>query len=152
MARSKTRTQPCDRGEALSRLAQAESFVLAAELIDDDSGDATPSVAASLAVLAAVAASDAACCARLGIRARGHSHSEAVELLRTVEPRGADMAKDLQGLLNRKDDSHYGLAFVSASDATRMASLGEAPPRQRSAGRRGVTGGAIATFMTPPSG
>jgi hypothetical protein len=56
MARSKTRTQPCDRGDALSRLAQAESFVLAAELIDDDSGDATPSVAASLAVLAAVEA------------------------------------------------------------------------------------------------
>ena len=49
MARSKTRTQ-------LSRLAQAEFFILAAELIDDDSGDTTPSVAASLAVLAAVEA------------------------------------------------------------------------------------------------
>ncbi len=121
MARSRTRTQPCDRSDALNRLAQAESFLLAAELtVDDDSDDATPSVAASLAVLAGIAASDAACCARLGIRARGQSHAEAVELLATVEPRGADMAKDLQRLLNRKDDSQYGLAFVSAGEASRM--------------------------------
>lgn len=124
MARSKTRTQRCERSDALTRLAQAESFLFAAELIvdddSDDSDDATPSVAASLAVLAGIAASDAACCARLGIRARGQSHSEAVELLRTVEPGGADMAKDLQRLVSRKDDSQYGLAFVSASDASRM--------------------------------
>ncbi len=120
-ARSKTRNQPCDRSDALNRLAQAESFLLAAELIvDDDSDDATPSVAASLAVLAGIAASDAACCARMGARARGRSHAEAVELLGTVEPRGADMAKDLQRLLNRKDDSQYGLAFVSAGEASRM--------------------------------
>jgi hypothetical protein len=71
-------------------------------------------------VLAGIAASDAACCARLGARVRGQSHSEAVELLGTVEPRGADMAKDLQRLLNRKDDSQYGVAFVSAAEAARM--------------------------------
>jgi hypothetical protein len=123
MARSTSRTQGCDRGDALTRLAQAESFLLAAELIvDDDSDDATPSVAASLAVLAGIAASDAACCARLGLRARGQSHAEAVELLSTVAPGGADMAKDLQRLLNRKDDSQYGLTFVSAAEATRMVS------------------------------
>ena len=70
MARSTSRTQGCNRGDALTRLAQAESFLLAAELIvDDDSDDATPSVAASLAVLAGIAASDATCCARHGVRA-----------------------------------------------------------------------------------
>lgn len=123
MARPRTRTQPCDRNDARNRLAQGESFLLAAQLIvDDDSDDATPSVAASLAVLAGIAASDAACCARLGIRARGQSHVEAVELVATVEPRGADMAKDLQRLLNRKDDSQYGLTLVSAADAGRMVS------------------------------
>ena len=110
MARSKTRTQSCDRSDALTRLAQSESFLLAAELI----------VAASLAVLAGIAASDAACCARLGVRARGQAHTEAVDLLGTVEPRGADMAKDLRRLLNRKDDSQYGLAFVSSAEAGRM--------------------------------
>jgi hypothetical protein len=93
MARSKARTQSCDRSDALTRLSQAEAFLLAAELIvDDHSDDATPSVAASLAVLAGIAASDAACCSRLGVRTRGQSHTEAVELLRTVEPHGADMA------------------------------------------------------------
>lgn len=121
MARSRARTQSCDRAHALNRLAQAESFLIAAELIvDDESDGAEPSVAASLAVLAGIAASDAACCSRLGVRARGQSHAEAVDLLATVEPRGADMAKDLQRLLNRKDDPHYGLAFVSAAEAGRM--------------------------------
>lgn len=121
MARPKARTQSCDRSDALTRLAQAEAFLLAAELIVDDASDnATPSVAASLAVLAAIAASDAACCSRLGVRTRGPSHAEAVELLGTVEPRGADMAKDLQRLLNRKDDSQYGLAFMSVGESTRM--------------------------------
>jgi hypothetical protein len=121
MARSKTRTQSCDRTAALSRLAQADAFLLAAELVvDDDSDDATPSVAASLAVLAGIAASDAACCARLGVRARGQAHAEAVELLGTIAPGGADMAKDLQRLLNRKDDSQYGLTLVSSADAARM--------------------------------
>ena len=123
MARSKARTQSCDRNDALIRLAQAESFFLAAELIvESESADATPGVAASLAVLAGIAASDAACCARLGVRARGQSHSEAIELLSAVEPSGAEMAKDLRRLLNRKDDSQYGLAFVSAGDASRMVS------------------------------
>ena len=121
MARSRIRTQPCDRSNALTRLAQAESFLLACELVVDDDGDeATPSVAAALAVLAGIAASDAACCARVGLRARGQSHAEAVEVLGTVEPHGSDMAKDLQRLLNRKDDSHYGLTFVSSAEASRM--------------------------------
>lgn len=121
MARPKPRIQSCDRHDALNRLAQAESFLLAAELIvDDDSDDATPGVAGSLAVLAGIAASDAACCARLGVRARGQSHAKAVALLGTVEPRGGDMAKDLQRLLNRKDDSQYGMALVSAGDASKM--------------------------------
>ncbi len=121
MARPKGRTQACDRSDALNRLAQAEAFLLAAELVvDDDTDDATPSVAASLAVLAGIAASDAACCARLGVRARGQAHVEAVDVLSGVEPHGAGMAKDLQRLLNRKDDSQYGVAFVSASEASRM--------------------------------
>lgn len=123
MAGQKARTRRCTRSDALSRLAQADAFLLAAELIlDDGSEDALPSVAASLAVLAGIAGSDAACCARLHVRPRGQSHSEAVGLLSTVEPFGPDMAKDLQRLLSRKDDSHYGLAFVSPADAANMVS------------------------------
>lgn len=121
MPRPKARTQACDRSGALRRLAQAEAFLFAAELVIDDEGDqATPSVAASLSVLAGIAAADAACCARLGLRSRGQAHAEAVELLAAVEPGGAEMAKDLQRLLHRKDDSQYGLALVSPTDAGRM--------------------------------
>lgn len=123
MARSKTRTQPCNRSDALKRLTQADAFLFASELIVTDDGDhATPDVAASLAVLAGIAAADAACCARLEIRPRGQSHGEAIGLLGTVEPFGAEMAKRLQRLLNRKDESHDGLTFVSSADAGRMVS------------------------------
>ena len=121
MARRAARSRSCDRKDAFKRLTQAESFLRAAELIvDDESDDATPSVAASLAVLGGIAASDAACCARLGVRSRCQSHAEAVDLLGTVEPGGGSMAKDLQRLLNRKDDSQYGVAFVSPGEAERM--------------------------------
>ncbi len=121
MARTRSRTQPCDRGAALNRLSQAESFLLAADLVTaDDSDVANPGVAAALAVLAGIAAADAACCAKLGVRSRGQSHGDAIDLLTTVAPSGAAMAKDLGRLLNRKDDSHYGVAFVSPGDAERM--------------------------------
>lgn len=121
MARPKSRTHPCDRRDALNRLAQAESFVVAAELVTADESDvANPGVAAALAVLAGIAASDAACCAKLGVRSRGQSHDDAVAVLATVAPHGPEMAKDLSRLLSRKDDSHYGVAFVSTSDADRM--------------------------------
>jgi hypothetical protein len=107
----------------LNRLVQAEAFVTAAALVLEDGTDiARPGVAAALAVLAGVAASDAACCARLGNRARGQAHDEASSLLATVEPYGPEMAKDLDRLLSRKDLSHYGTAFVSAGEATRMVS------------------------------
>lgn len=119
--RSRPRTQPCGRAEALNRLAQADSFLTAATLVlDDDTDVASPGVAAALAVLAGIAAADAACCARLERRARGQAHDEALALLAEIAPHGAEMAKDLQRLLNRKDASHYGTAFLSSGEATRM--------------------------------
>lgn len=119
--RSRSRTDPCDRIQALNRLAQAEAFLAAAELVVEDGSDiAYPGVAGALAVLAGIAAADAACCARLGQRARGQAHAEARTLVATVAPHGGAMAKDLQRLLARKDSSQYGIAFVSAAEAARM--------------------------------
>lgn len=61
-----SRTSPCTRDDAKTRLGDAESFVSVAELVmDDDTDPSSGGVAASLAVLAGVAASDAACCAKL---------------------------------------------------------------------------------------
>lgn len=115
------RTDDCTLAEARTRLRQAEAFVMAAELVLGDGTDvATPGVAASLAVLAGIAASDAATCARLRKRSRGQDHAEAIKLLATVEPGGKTMAKDLGRLLAAKDQAHYGLTLIARGKASTL--------------------------------
>lgn len=83
------RTQQCTREHARTRLAHAQKFLDVAELAAEERDSGTySSAAAALAVLAGIAASDAACCAALGRRARGHDHREATDLLEHVEPGG----------------------------------------------------------------
>ena len=113
MARTSGRTRPCTRRDAQARLRQAEQYVDAADLVDDGEFSG---VAAALAVLAGIAASDAACCARLGEHHRGQDHKPAVALVETVEPGGRMLGKDLKRLLDRKDDAHYGLMAVSSEE------------------------------------
>lgn len=120
MARRTRATSPCTRAQAQERLAQARTHLGAAELVLDDGEFA--GVAAALAVLAGVAASDAACCARVAVHHRGSDHQAAVQLLATVDPGGTSMAKDLQRLLDRKDAAHYGFTGVAATDERRMVS------------------------------
>lgn len=113
------RVQPCNRGQARNRLAQARAFLHVAELVGAEPDEmATPGVAAALAVLAGIAASDAACCAVLGQRSRGQDHRQAIELLSQIATTGKDMAKDLGRLISIKDDAHYGLLDVSTQRAT----------------------------------
>lgn len=78
---------------------------------------ATPGTAATLAVLAGIAASDAVCCAVLGQRSHGQDHRQAVSLLEQVAPDGSELARDLERLLVIKDDAHYGLLHVSSQRA-----------------------------------
>jgi hypothetical protein len=113
------RTQPCDRRDALTRLEHARAFLDVAELVGTDRDElATPSVSTALAVLAAIAASDAVCCAMLRQRSRGQDHQQAVDLLRSISPGGPEMARDLSRLLAIKDDAHYGLLDISTQRAT----------------------------------
>lgn len=121
MTRPSTRLSSCTKAEARIRLQQAEAFLYVASVtLDEDNDLATPGVAAALAVLAGIAASDAACCARLGERSRGQDHRQAVQLLEKVLPTGLNMAKALRELLAVKDDSHYGSSLVSLSKARQM--------------------------------
>ncbi len=121
MSRESPRTADCTPAQARARLQQADGFLLAADLVlSDDTDTATPSVAAALAVLAGIAASDAACCAKLRKRPRGQDHGEAPKLLGTVVPHGEAMAKDLRRLLAAKDESHYGLTLVDRAKARRL--------------------------------
>jgi hypothetical protein len=66
--------------------------------------------------LAGIAAVDAACCASLGRRSRAKGHKAAVELVRQVEPGGANAAKNLDRLLDLKDSAHYGVINVSGAN------------------------------------
>jgi hypothetical protein len=119
--RSGPRSEPCGRTEATGRLAQADAYLAAARLVVDDNSDpANPGVAAALAVLAGIAAADAACCARLQRRARGQSHREATTLVAAVVPHGAEMARDLDRLLVKKDSVHYGTTLISPAEGARM--------------------------------
>lgn len=109
------RTAACGRTEAVNRLQQAEKSYEVAQLVEteSDSVPASASVAAALAVLAGIAASDAACCAALGKRSRGADHKRAVELLAGIAPDGPDSSQHLDRLLDLKDSAHYGLIHVT---------------------------------------
>jgi hypothetical protein len=125
MTRSTSRTASCTKDDARSRLRRAESFLVGADLVlgervdtpDEDDAINLSGVAAALAVLAGIAAVDAACCQRLGIRSRGQDHAQAVALVKQVVPGGDDLAKDLDRLLGLKDNAHYGILGVPESDA-----------------------------------
>jgi hypothetical protein len=115
--RGATRTQPCSIAQARTRLAHARKFLEVAELVAGEAGDVDyASAAAALAVLAGIAASDAACCVALGRRSRGQDHLQAVELVEQVAPGGAQAAKALRRLLSLKDEAHYGLFDVGGRD------------------------------------
>jgi len=127
MARPKGRTAGCDRDDARGRLKRAEEFLAVAELVLGERMD-TPleddainlgGVSAALAVLAGIAAADAATCVRLGVRARGQDHADAVELLKTVVPGGPELARDLDRLLDVKDNASYGVLGVSDGEASK---------------------------------
>jgi hypothetical protein len=98
---SVARTQTCSEQDARTRLRHARQFL------------EYSSQSAALAVLAGIAASDAACCKALGRRSRGQDHREAATLVEQITPGGKTAANSLRRLLNLKDEAHYGLFDVS---------------------------------------
>jgi hypothetical protein len=111
------RTQTCTAADAVTRLRHARKFIEVAELVAGEGAEIEyASQATALAVLAGVAASDAACCQALGQRSRGQDHRAAVSLVERVAPGGTRAAKSLSRLLSLKDEAHYGLLDVSGND------------------------------------
>lgn len=120
MTRPTGRTAVCGAVDAHARLRQAQAFVSVAELVLNEPVDEElplRGVAAALAVLAGIAAADAACCARLGMRYRGGDHGRAMALLRTVRPDGDELARDLERLLAIKDNVQYGALIIALPEA-----------------------------------
>ena len=84
---------------ALERLAYVDGEL-------DPSAEAQ--VAASNAISAGIAATDAICGADLGERANNQDHRATVELLATVKPDGSTLAGRLRRLLKDKSLLQYG--------------------------------------------
>lgn len=132
--RAGSRRQTCGQHEALVRYRQATAYLEVAQAVVSESERPEDynynHVAAGLAVLAAIAASDALCCRLLGERSRGQDHREAVELLTSVrfgdgderarERRARGIASSLATALDLKDQSHYGLTLLEAPQVRRL--------------------------------
>lgn len=117
--RSKSRVTACTRDEARARLNQARAFLDVAEMVlSDDQHEAH--VAAALAVLAGIAASDAICGLRLGQWSREADHTMAVELLATVAARDSTVPSKLKSLLSNKDEVHYSPRLITVVRAKSM--------------------------------
>jgi hypothetical protein len=115
-----SRTQPCTHTQAAARLRHARKHLEIAELgASDVASVASANAAASSAVLAGIAASDAVCCHALGKRSCSEDHREAVDLLKQVTPGGARAANDLALLLGLKDESQYGFGDIAATKLRR---------------------------------
>lgn len=105
-------------------MARAREFLEVAELVvdekDDDASVVYASSAASLAVLAGIAASDAACCRALQERSRSESHRDAEQLLAQIVPGGREAAGDLRELLNLKDKAQYGFLKMTVPEVRKV--------------------------------
>lgn len=110
--RAAGRMQSCTRAEAQARLRDARAQLDFAEVATPADPAAVQKAAVAAAVLAGIAASDAACCAALGQRSRSQDHRDATSVLDSVSPGGPKAAKQLDRLLNLKDASHYGFDDV----------------------------------------
>jgi hypothetical protein len=121
MAHRRGRTQACGGPQARQRLGQARSYLDVAELTSDENGPSLEyaGVAASIAVLAGIAAADAACCGALGRRSRSENHRDAEALLGEITPGGKRAAGQLRQLIEIKDAAHYGFISVSAAQLKR---------------------------------
>jgi hypothetical protein len=115
--RAPGRTQRCSEQDARARLTHARRFLEVAELTAGEGSDAQyTSPAAALAVLAGIAAADAACCKALGLCSRAQDHRQAADLVEQVTPSGKQAASSLRRLLSLKDEAHYGLFDVGGKD------------------------------------
>lgn len=111
----------CVPGVAAGRLARAEAFFEAADLVagliagDEQAETSLSAALVTLWVLAGIAAADAICCKALGRHHYGDNHQGALMLLRDADK---DSVASLDRLLDLKTSAGYGYRMVSAKDRT----------------------------------
>lgn len=116
MNRKPDRTQRCGPNDARTRLKHALLYLEVAEVVLAEEGDEEATVATGNAVLAAIAAADAICCAAAGTRYRGSDHRRAADYLETITG-DKKLAGLLRDVVDLKDAGHYGLSNIGASRA-----------------------------------
>jgi hypothetical protein len=113
------KTVPCSAADVAARQAFAQASIDEAGRMLGQSS-ANNEVAASLAVLAAIAAADAICGKKHKAYSRGQDHRQAVDLLKQVDPTGPKLAKLLQEVLKHKDDAHYSPRLITDKAAENL--------------------------------
>lgn len=110
------RTKPVSAEQVRSYAGKAEEYADAAanELVAGRFIAAT-----SLAIHAAINASDAVCGARLGVRAAGDNHDHVLTLLRQAGPDGAKLETDLRRLIPLKTKAEYDPHDVAPAVASK---------------------------------
>ncbi|MEO6712046.1 MAG: hypothetical protein ABIM89_01300 [Mycobacteriales bacterium] len=115
----KQRTTPAGPSDARQRLRAARAYLEVAELVlDEHDKTEFTNVAAGLAVLAGIAASDALSASGLGQIHRGDDHRAAAELLRGAAHDGNKLAATFLRLIDLKSAAHYGVTVVGTNKAT----------------------------------
>lgn len=132
--RARGRVTDCTPAQARTRRQQARAFLDVADLVLTEPATQTePHVAAALAVLAAIAATDAICGLSLGCYSRGQDHDSAADLLDTVDLADTKLPAKLRKVLAGKDLAHYSPRLVAKREAQAMvrnaAALVEAAER-----------------------
>lgn len=111
-----TRTRKVSAAQVRASVGKAEEYLSAAEA---ELEAERPIAATSLAIHAGINGGDAVSGVRLGVRAAGQDHDEAIRLLETAGPDGNAVAKDLGRLLPMKTRAEYEPDQIPKSDAAR---------------------------------
>jgi hypothetical protein len=116
--RGSSRATDCTPAEARARREQAQAFIDVAEMVlSEPATQSETHVAAALAVLGAIAATDAICGLQLGHYSRGQDHNQAAALLETVALPDRTLPTKLRRVLAYKDNVHYSPRLISKADA-----------------------------------
>jgi len=110
------RTRVVTAAQARSYLSKAEEYLAAAE---NGLAEGRSIAATSLAIHAAINSGDAVCGVRLGKRASGANHDQAIALLGESGKDGSAVAKDLRRLLTLKTKAEYDPDDIPLSAASR---------------------------------
>lgn len=108
------RTKPVSAAQVRAYAGEAQEY---ADAASSELESERYIAATSLAVHAAINASDAVCGVRLGKRAAGEDHDQVLTLLKQAGPDGASVDKELRRLLPLKTKAEYEPDDIAAGVA-----------------------------------